>query len=137
MFRFQANFILLSMHFEHDKGIYCFIYHLEYGFCHNLKILMFGYSDFGISTELSFIQKYWYNMTIKMSMMAAVDHDFYEIFLQVNKSYSLADWKSDLKKVLKRSGADGKQVRNFQLHRRCIISNVRKFIRHFTSMKRA
>lgn len=28
----------------------------------------------------------------------------------MNKSYSLNDWKNDLKKVLKRSGADGKQI---------------------------
>jgi dynein heavy chain len=28
----------------------------------------------------------------------------------VNKSYSMQDWKNDLKKVLKRAGADNKKV---------------------------
>jgi dynein heavy chain len=35
----------------------------------------------------------------------------YELFqIEVNKTYGLSAWRSDLKKVLKRAGADGKQV---------------------------
>ena len=35
----------------------------------------------------------------------------YELFqIEVNKSYSMQDWKNDLKKVLKRAGADNKKV---------------------------
>ena len=31
-------------------------------------------------------------------------------FMQVNKTYSMDNWHNDLKKVLKRAGADGKKV---------------------------
>ena len=35
----------------------------------------------------------------------------YELFqIEVNKTYSMENWKNDLKKVLKRAGADGKKI---------------------------
>lgn len=54
----------------------------------------------------------------------------YEMFqIQVTRNYGLEAWRSDLKRVLKRAGADGKQVvflvSDAQIHDDAFFEDVR------------